>query len=304
MSLPTTPEFLHAILRHLAAHADGDRRTIIVSGVADLLRLTQEQRNERTESGRPRHHYRTGWGLSMLGASSYVENPRSGFWRITDSGRRLLATFPELIDAATHRAIIERFNPAYGGGAEAPAAETTGIVGQGLELSPVERIDRAVDEINALLAKELLARILSMPPTFFEEFVLDLLHALGYGSTKSDLTHVGRTGDGGIDGLISLDRLGFEKIYVQAKRWQNPVGGAQVNEFSGALQQRRARRGVIVTTSSFTREARERASNNPDPIVLVDGTQLASLMIEHGVGVSHDRVVRLPRLDTDYFDIG
>lgn len=240
----------------------------------------------------------------MLNSSSYVENPRSSFWRITDSGRHLLSTFPEGLDAATHRAILGRFNPAYRVGPENPAAETTAVVGQGLELSPAERIDRAVQEIDALLARDLLARIASLPPTFFEELVLDLLHALGYGSTKSDLTHVGRAGDGGIDGLISLDRLGFEKIYVQAKRWQNPVGGPQVNEFSGALQQRRARRGVIITTAGFTKEARERASNNPDPIMLIDGAQLTSLMIEHGVGVSHDRVIRLARLDTDYFEIG
>lgn len=144
--------------------------------------------------------------------------------------------------------------------------------------------------------------IAQAPPPFFEGLVLDLLHALGYGASDEDLERVGHSGDGGIDGVISLDKLGFERVYVQAKRWQGSVGRPEVQAFYGALAGRRARKGVFITTSSFTREAREFASQVAESIILIDGARLTSLMIEHGVGVSHYRVLRLPKVDDDCFD--
>ncbi len=170
------------------------------------------------------------------------------------------------------------------------------------ELTPDERIDAAVQELNRAVAVELLDTILKMPPMFFESLVLDLLRALGYGTTDDDLQRVGGSGDGGIDGIISLDRLGFEKIYVQAKRWQHSVGRPEIQAFYGALSARRAKKGVFITTSTFTREAREFENHVGETVVLIDGTRLTSLMIEHGVGVTLYRTVRLPRLDVDYFE--
>ena len=123
----------------------------------------------------------------------------------------------------------------------------------------------------------------------------------GYGATDEDLQRVGQSGDGGIDGVISLDKLGFETICVQAKRWQGSVGRPEVQGFYGALAGRRAKKGVMITTSSFTRDATSFASQLAEKIVLIDGARLTSLMIEHGVGVSHYRVVRLPKMDDDYF---
>jgi len=130
--------------------------------------------------------------------------------------------------------------------------------------------------------------------------VLDLLHAMGYGTSRTDLQRVGGSGDGGIDGIISLDRLGLEKVYVQAKRWQNPVGRPEVQGFYGALAGQRANKGVFITTSTFTTQAVEFA-NSVERIVLVDGKRLTALMTEHGVGVSH-RVLKVPKVDSDYFD--
>ncbi len=153
------------------------------------------------------------------------------------------------------------------------------------------------------MAAELLDRIAQAPPVFFEDLVLDLLRALGYGASEDDLERVGGAGDGGFDGVISLDRLGFEKVYIQAKRWQGSVGRPEVQAFFGALSGRRARKGVFITTSTFTREAREFGRQIAESVVLIDGARLASLMIEHGVGVTHYRVVRLPRVDTDYFGV-
>lgn len=167
---------------------------------------------------------------------------------------------------------------------------------------PDEQIVVAMKEIQRAISEDLLRRISESPPAFFEYLVLDLLHALGYGASEDDLERVGAAGDGGIDGIISLDLLGFEKVYVQAKRWQGSVGRPEVQAFFGALTGRRARKGVFITTSAFTREAKDFATQVAESIVLIDGARLTSLMIEHGVGVTHYRVLRLPRVDGDYFD--
>lgn len=165
-----------------------------------------------------------------------------------------------------------------------------------------ERIDSAVKEIEEAVARELLDRIAQAPPVFFEELVLDLLHKLGYGTSTTDLQRLGGAGDAGIDGVISLDKLGFEKVYIQAKRWQGSIGRPEVQGFFGALAGRRAKKGVFITTSSFTKEARDYGEQVSENVVLIGGARLTSLMIEYGVGVTHYREVRLPRIDGDYFE--
>lgn len=137
-------------------------------------------------------------------------------------------------------------------------------------------------------------------PRFFEALVLDLLHAMGYGASRADLQHVGRSNDGGIDGIISLDRLGLEKVFVQAKRWQGSIGREAIQAFYGALAGRRANKGVFITTSNFTPHALEFA-RSVEKVVLIDGTRLADLLMEFGVGVTH-RLVKIPKIDTDYFE--
>jgi len=147
---------------------------------------------------------------------------------------------------------------------------------------------------------ELLEAIQNSSPRFFETLVLDLLHAMGYGTSRTDLQRVGRSGDGGIDGIISLDRLGLERVYVQAKRWQQGVGRPDVQGFYGALAGQRATKGVFITTSTFSAQAVEFAASI-ERIVLVDGKRLTDLMMEHGVGVSH-RALNVPKVDQDYFE--
>jgi restriction system protein len=190
------------------------------------------------------------------------------------------------------------------GGPETTASDASDLTGGGLQPSPDERIDAALRELHHAVAADLLERILAAPPAFFEELVLDLIHALGYGTSADDLEHVGATADGGIDGIISLDRLGFEKVYVQAKRWQHSVGRPEVQAFFGALAGRKARKGVFITTSTFTREAKLYGDQISESVVLIDGARLTTFMIENGVGVTHYRVLRLPRVDGDYFDAG
>jgi restriction system protein len=166
--------------------------------------------------------------------------------------------------------------------------------------SPDDRLGEAVAEMRRSVAGELLETLGAVSPSFFEVIVLDVLHRMGYGASRDDLQRVGGSGDGGIDGIISLDKLGLEKVYVQAKRWQPPVGRPEVQAFYGALAGQHANKGVFITTSRYTPDAVAFAKS-VQGIVLVDGVRLAELMIDHEVGVS-SRTVRVPKIDSDYFD--
>ena len=167
-------------------------------------------------------------------------------------------------------------------------------------ISPDDRLEQALTELREGVATDVLELLSQVSPAYFETVVLDVLHKLGYGTSRADLLRVGRSGDGGIDGVISLDRLGLEKVYVQAKRWQSSVGRPEVQAFYGALAGQRANRGVFITTSTFSQQAVDFAGS-VERIVLVDGSKLADLMIEYEVGVA-SRAVRIPKIDSDYFE--
>jgi len=166
--------------------------------------------------------------------------------------------------------------------------------------SPDDRLGLALSELRQSASTELLELLGTVSPSFFETIVLDLLHRMGYGANRTDLQRVGGTGDEGIDGIISLDRLGLEKVYVQAKRWQSSVGRPELQAFYGALAGQKAKKGVFITTSSYTAQALQ-FTKSVEGIVLVDGSRLAELMIDHEVGISV-RAVKIPKVDTDYFD--
>jgi len=301
--LPPQWAFFHAILRHLVTKPDGDVREQVHEAVPDLLQLSDAQRTERLPNmpHHLRYRYRSGWGLSMLKGAGYLDSPTRGVWRITQRGREILALYPEGFTEEIGRQIVQQSRNTGPTPAGMDVTTPQALV-SAAQQAPDERIETAVKEIHQQVARELLEIISAAPPTFFEQLVLELLHAMGYGASEEDLERVGHAGDGGIDGVISLDRLGFERVYIQAKRWQGSVGRPDLQAFYGALAGRRARKGVFITTSSFTREARDFASQVADNIVLIDGPRLTSLMIEHGVGVTHYRVLRLPRVDGDYFD--
>jgi restriction system protein len=229
------------------------------------------------------------------------EAPQRGLWRITAQGlelsRKYAALSPQQVEELASVDKTSRLRPLSApDGAEqlAPATAPLPVVE-----SPDDRLESALHELTASVADDLLEAILQNSPEFFEALVLDLLHALGYGTSRKDLERVGKAGDGGIDGIISLDRLGLEKVYVQAKRWQGGVGRPDVQAFYGALAGQRAKKGVFITTSTFSAQAVEFAKSVD--VVLVDGARLTSLMIEHGVGVTH-RTVRVPKVDSDYFE--
>jgi restriction system protein len=300
-TVPLPPAFFYAILCLLKQAPEGIRRRDIHEPVADLMGLTAAERAERPPSGAHfRYRHRIGWSLNMLKSAGYIESPMVGIWRITPQGRDILAANPQQFSVATLKGIARKARAATRNDVtEDPSAEQVGSTSQ---QTPEERIEGAISEIEGAVASELLERMTQAGPAFFEGLVLELLHALGYGTSVTDLRHLGGSGDGGIDGVISLDKLGFEKVYVQAKRWQGSVGRPDVQAFFGALAGRRAKRGVFITTSNFTKEARDFGVQVSENVVLIDGTRLTSLMIENGVGVTHYRVVRIPRVDGDYFE--
>lgn len=166
--------------------------------------------------------------------------------------------------------------------------------------SPDDRLGQALAEIRQSAESELLELVSAVSPSFFETIVLDLLHRMGYGASRADLQRVGGSGDGGIDGIISLDRLGLEKVYVQAKRWQDSVGRPHLQAFYGALAGQKAKKGVFITTSAYTPQALDFAKS-VEGIVLIDGARLAGLMIDYELGVTA-RTVKIPKIDGDYFD--
>lgn len=299
MKLPTYDQFIEPLLQFLAAHPDGVSSREAHDAVADALGLMLEQREQRLPSGTQRvYQNRCGWAHDRLKRQGLSEAPRRGFWRITPAGVDFAKSHPRLTPQEVERlATVDRTSL---GSAGTDAEEQPSIVDSQAVESPDDRLESALQELSAAVAEELLETILKNSPEFFETLVLDLLHALGYGTSRKDLERVGRSGDGGIDGIISLDRLGLEKVYVQAKRWQGNVGRPEVQAFYGALAGQRAHKGVFITTSAFTQQAREFA-NSVERIVLVDGARLTSLMIEHGVGVTH-RIVKVPKLDADYFE--
>ena len=305
MSLPSYSQFAEPLLRHLVTQSEARRRSEIYEEIADIVGLTNEQRLETIPSGESVYRHRIGWALDNLKRSNLANNPRRGFWEITDDGRAFIEAHPESIPNEELRKMeragrsIRLSDRETNGDDAAPHADATADEHE----SPQERIEKAIVELNDSVGAELLDLIHDSSPLFFEVLVLDLLHAIGYGTSKSDLQRVGGSGDGGIDGIISLDKLGLEKVYVQAKRWQANVGRPELQSFFGALAGRNANKGVFITTSGFTREAREFAHAVSDSIVLVNGARLTELMIEHGVGVSH-KPLKIAKVDSDYFEEG
>jgi restriction system protein len=308
MPVPTYDQFIEPLLRYLAEHPDGSIASDACEAVATRAGLSPEDRLEMLPSGAQAvYRNRIGWAHDRLKRSGLSSRQRRGFWKLTGAGVAFAATHGSLPEnelqglAIFHR--TTRLASATDGTSCAPAAGTLEPSISVTQESPEERIDAAISELRESVARDLLELIGHAPPEFFEYLVLELLHAMGYGTNRSDLQRVGGPGDGGIDGIISLDRLGLEKVYVQAKRWKNTVGSPDIQGFMGALQLQSATKGVFITTSGFTKDAKDAAARARGTIVLVDGEMLTSLMIDHGVGVSH-KPLRVPKVDNDYFEEG
>ena len=302
MTVPTYDKFIEPVLRFLAAKPDGVPAREAHEAAAEALDLDENQRAEVIASGQLTYKNRAGWAHDRLKRAGLSQSLARGKWCLTPQGF-------SWINAHPHPMSEEEVAHFAFGFSKVKLKQQPNAVDLDPEplnqndpakSSPDDRLEEALTELRDAVAQELLENLLQVSPARFEVIVLDLLHRLGYGGHRNDLLRVGGTGDGGIDGIISLDKLGLEKVYVQAKRWQNTVGRPELQAFYGALAGQKAKRGVFITTSGFTAQARDFA-RSVEGMVLVDGERLVHLMIENEVGVS-SRLLKLPKLDMDYFE--
>jgi restriction system protein len=301
------PDFQTLMLPVLREFADGAEHAPkeIRQRVADRLQLTPKDIQEMVPSGtQTRLANRVAWAHIYLKRAGLLASPRRGVYRMAERGAEVLKSPPSQLNMQ----FLERY-PEYRefrakqSSSEVPTSpDEAAVPGPTALLTPDEQIRAGYQLLHANLAAQLLDRVRQASPLFFEHLVVKLLVEMGYGGSYADAAQVvGKSGDGGIDGIIKEDRLGLESIYVQAKRWEATVGRPDVQQFTGALHGRHARKGVMITTSSFSRDAIDCAKISQIAIVLVDGVQLADFMIEFGVGVTDVETIRLKKLDEDYF---
>jgi restriction system protein len=302
------PDFQTLMRPLLEEYATGGEKRIadVRSALAVNFGLTEEELAERLPSGLARtFDNRVGWAATYLYRVGLLTRPRRSVYAITERGREVLAANPERIDLGVLSQFPEfaEFRKAGGARKRSRAAGVAQVEPAVAETAtPEERIDAAYQELRQALVAELQDRISAMSPTAFEDLVLDVLHALGYGGDTADSRlRTGGTGDAGIDGVIQEDRLGLDVVYVQAKRWEATVGRPVVQGFVGALQGARASKGIIFTASAFSGDARTYAASVSPRVILVDGERLATLMIDHNVGVSDRETYAVKRVDSDYF---
>ncbi|MBV9109713.1 MAG: restriction endonuclease [Gemmatimonadetes bacterium] len=304
MAIPDYQSLMLPVLQFACDEKEHSTREAI-DVLASTCALTDEERNRLLPSGQqPTFDNRVNWAVSYLKKAGVLQATRRAHFRITSRGLDLLREAPARVDVK----LLERFPefvefrnlrntrsmngvPPVGPNAEEEEDET-----------PQEAIESAYQKLRNELASELIQQVLSCSPAFFERLVIDLLLQMGYGGTRRDAGEaIGRSGDGGIDGIIKEDRLGLDVIYIQAKRWQGSVGRPEIQKFVGALQGQRARKGIFITTSTFTADAVQYTSYIDTKVILIDGRMLASLMIDHGVGVTTAVAYEIKRMDSDYF---
>ena len=300
------PDYQSLMLPLLKTTADGNEHSLseAIEALAQLLHLSDQDRKELLPSGKQRRFdNRVHWARTYLvKANLMISTGRSKF-RLTEQGAKVLKDSPPQITVK----YLERFpdfmefknkSTKTNGGTEASQD-----IAEKINQTPQEILETSYQSLRQNLAQEILEHIKSSPPKFFENLVVDLLIAMGYGGSRKDAGQaIGQVGDGGIDGIIKEDKLGLDAIYLQAKRWEGPVARPVVQGFAGALMGKKARKGILITTSSFSQPAIEYANNIDNlKIILIDGEQLTQLMIDHDVGVTEESRYIVKKIDLDYF---
>lgn len=307
MAIPDYESLMEPLLLQLQ---DGRVRLLkdVVQELADVFALTAEERAQVLPSGATfTFASRVSWAKTYLKKAGLLTQPKRGFVQIADVGRAALTDGAGHINAKylDKYESFQQFRMAGKSGDPGSGKVSPPVAGSVVaapELTPDEIMETAHARSVAALADEVLERIKACPPEFFERLVVQLLITMGYGGSKAEAGKaVGKSGDGGIDGIINEDRLGLDAIYLQAKRWEGVVGRPEIMKFVGALAGQRASKGVFITTSWFTQEAKDYAGNSNYKVVLIDGARLADLMIEHNLGVSVVASYHLKRIDSDFF---
>lgn len=280
--------------------ADGKEHTLreAIDALTAEFHLTEEERKQMLESGMQVFDNRVAWAKSYMKKAGLLSFPGRSRFKITERGLKLLEEQPGKIDIK----LLKRYPEFIEFRQKKEDEEETIDVGQ--ERTPREQIESGYKKIRSDLQIELLDTIKTCSPEFFENLVVDLLVRMGYGGSRIDAGQaIGRSGDEGIDGIIKEDRLGLDIVYVQAKRWQSGVGRPEIQKFAGALAGKRARKGIFITTSTFSADAREYVSNIEAKIVLIDGKQLTDFMIDNNVGVTTEAAYEIKKIDSDYFTV-
>ena len=303
MAIPDYQTLMLPVLRLASDNQDHQFRSAVES-LADKFNLTDEERNELLPSGtQALFNNRVGWARSYLKQAGLLESPKRGYFRITDRGLALLSENPDKIDTSMlerYPEFLEFKSRRRDKSADSHESET---IETAISETPEDALASAYRTLRKNLEADILDSIMESSPSFFERLVVDLLVKMGYGGNRQDAGRaIGKSGDGGIDGIINEDRLGLDVIYIQAKRWEGSVGRPEIQKFAGALQGNRARKGVFITTSTFTKDAIDYASRIESKIILIDGNRLAAFMAEHNVGVSTVGVYEVKKLDSDYYD--
>jgi restriction system protein len=301
MNNPGFQEYFIPVLQQLNSGTFLERRKLI-DAVSQFINLTPEVMAERLPTqSQPTYVSRIGWALTYLRKSGLVVSPSRGMWQITKEGKELLSSPPNVLNISYLKKNYPNFRTFH----ETNVKTQHEIMPIQDELTPEETFLQSYEEIKRNVCDDLLDRVISNSPDFFEHLVIDLMLKMGYGSdqTKAGIK-LGRSGDEGIDGIINQDKLGLDIIYIQAKRWKrgNNVGRPALMEFDGALSMKKASKGVFITTSDFTLEAKNYIQKIEKKMILISGTQLVDYMFEYGVGVTKGKSYELKKIDSDYFE--
>lgn len=296
-------EFMLPLLK-LAASGPEHTLSEALTSLALQLRISAEDQERMLPSGvQTQYKNRVSWALTYLTKSLLLEKTGRGKFKIAPRGLEVLSSSPAAID----NRFLDQF-PEYQAFKTKKKTQPEETISESnldtvADITPDEQLDIAYRELRETLADELLTRVRKVTPKFFEQLVVDVLVAMGYGGSRLDAAQVvGKSGDNGIDGVIKEDRLGLDMVYVQAKRYEADIGPAAIREFVGSLGEHKANKGVFITCGGFTSGAREAAAKAHFRIVLIDGDQLAEYMIDHGVGVADHKSFTVKKLDSDYFE--
>jgi len=311
MAIPKFNELFNDVLEVLSDGKQYHRRELHTA-VVDRIKITDAERSETMKGGGNRARSRVHWAFEYLCQADAVNRPKRGYAQITDFGLKLLAekdgaTLEKLYQTEGlrewRRRSIEKRDARRESRNEIDTVDAEISESDLDNRTPNEQIESSIKTIESTVASQLLQRLREEDPEFLERTVLKLLHEMGYGSSEDDMQHLGGSGDGGVDGVIRQDKFGIDQIYVQAKRYgSGNVGRPEIQGFVGALSGQQATRGVFITTSAFSKDARDFARTIPQyRVILVDGEELVRLMIEHKVGVTVSRTVAIVELDENFF---
>jgi restriction system protein len=299
------PDFQSLMLPLMEVLADGEEHIMrdATAALADRFQLTEAERRELMQSGQTVFYNRVAWAKTHLKYAGLLDNPIRGKVRLSPLGREILETKPGAINCRflkqfpSYLAFIGQGEPDGGAGEALQGPATLES-----DKTPLELLDSSYRALRKTTAEELLSRLKACSPAFFEQVVVKLLLAMGYGGIAGEGLVTGRPGDAGLDGVIKEDKLGLDVVCVQAKRWEATVGRPAVQAFAGSMEGHRARKGVLITTSSFSKDAWDYVDRIERKIVLIDGERLADLMMDHGVGVTTTKVYELREVSNDFFD--